>query len=118
MYQLTKSLLIISLVPMSFAARVFLCGDSTMAKGGGGGGTQGWGEYLKEYITLAVVNEAHAGTSARSYTTTGRFDAVAEQIAAGDFVIMEFGHNDGGEPSRYLLQSHHLSNLIFRHHEQ
>ncbi|KAG9025655.1 Rhamnogalacturonan acetylesterase [Tulasnella sp. JGI-2019a] len=76
---------------------VYLCGDSTMAKGGGGdGATDGWGQYLAQYITRAVVNDAIGGRSARSYTREGRFTAVAAAVVQGDFVVIEFGHNDGG----------------------
>jgi rhamnogalacturonan acetylesterase len=79
------------------SAKVYLAGDSTMAKGGAGSSaTQGWGEYLKYSLDLEVVNDAIAGRSARSYTEEGRFDAIADVVASGDFVIIEFGHNDGG----------------------
>jgi rhamnogalacturonan acetylesterase len=45
-----------------------------------------------------VVNDATAGRSARSYTREGRFAAVAKVVKPGDWVIIEFGHNDGGSP--------------------
>lgn len=69
--------------------RVFLIGDSTMAPGGGGSGTQGWGEYLKYSLNIAVINDAVAGRSARSYTDEGRFNTVAAAVVSGDFVIIE-----------------------------
>lgn len=100
---------------------VYLAGDSTMAEGGGGGGTQGqeivllrsyllskseyffltlirlgWGHYLQYSLSVPVVNKAVAGRSARSYTVEGRFQAIADLLAAGDFVVIEFGHNDAG----------------------
>ncbi|KAF9567011.1 SGNH hydrolase [Agrocybe pediades] len=74
---------------------VYLAGDSTMAKGGGGSGTDGWGQYLAQYLTLPVVNNAVAGRSARSYTDEGRFNTLINTVKAGDFVVIEFGHNDG-----------------------
>ncbi|TVY38922.1 Rhamnogalacturonan acetylesterase, partial [Lachnellula cervina] len=67
-----------------------------MAKGGGGTGTEGWGVYLPYSLTLTVVNDAIAGRSARSYTDEGRFTTLANTVSSGDFVIIEFGHNDGG----------------------
>jgi len=68
-----------------------------MALGGAGDGdTDGWGNYLAQYITRPVENYAIGGRSYRSYTREGRFAAVADLVAEGDFVIMEFGHNDGG----------------------
>lgn len=78
---------------------IYTCGDSTMAKDGGGdGATDGWGQYLGAYTTATVVNKAIGGRSARSYTDEGRFAAVAELVVAGDIVVIEFGHNDGGSP--------------------
>ncbi|CAG8978857.1 hypothetical protein HYALB_00008512 [Hymenoscyphus albidus] len=76
---------------------VWLAGDSTMALGGGGGVTQGWGVYLPYSLTgVKVVNKAIGGRSVRSFTDEDRFDAIAKDVVAGDIVIMEFGHNDGG----------------------
>ncbi|TVY25853.1 Rhamnogalacturonan acetylesterase [Lachnellula hyalina] len=75
---------------------VYLAGDSTMAKGGGGTGTEGWGVYLPYSLSLTVVNDAIGGRSARSYTDEGRFTTLANTVVSGDFVIIEFGHNDGG----------------------
>jgi len=80
---------------------IFLAGDSTDAPGGGGNGTQGWGEYLKYSIdpTKATINNsAFAGRSARSFTREGRFEAIAVLVKEGDWVVIEFGHNDGGSP--------------------
>lgn len=74
---------------------VYLAGDSTMAKGGGGSGTEGWGQYLAQYLTVPVVNDAVAGRSARSYTDEGRFNTLINTVKSGDFVVIEFGHNDG-----------------------
>lgn len=39
---------------------------------------------------------AVAGRSARSYTREGRFSTIAGLVKSGDYVIIEFGHNDGG----------------------
>ncbi|KAH9924622.1 SGNH hydrolase [Epithele typhae] len=80
--------------------KVYLAGDSTMAKGGGGSGTDGWGQYLQASLKNAVVvNDAIAGRSARSYMNEGRFQAIVDVVQPGDFVVIEFGHNDGGSLS-------------------
>ncbi|KAI1342669.1 SGNH hydrolase-type esterase domain-containing protein [Xylariaceae sp. FL0016] len=88
-----------SLAPRA-APTIYLCGDSTMAANGANDGdTDGWGQYLASYVTgAAVVNKAIGGRSARSYWDEGRFQAVADLAAAGDVVVIEFGHNDGGSP--------------------
>ncbi len=80
---------------------IFLAGDSTEAPGGGHNGTEGWGQYLKysfDHRTALVNNSAFAGRSARSFTREGRFQAIADLVKPGDWVIIEFGHNDGGSP--------------------
>ncbi|KAK3111067.1 hypothetical protein LTR53_014043 [Teratosphaeriaceae sp. CCFEE 6253] len=78
---------------------VYLAGDSTMAHGGGGSGTQGWGEYLQYSLSIPVVNRAIAGRSARSFTVEGHFAEIAALVQPEDFVVIEFGHNDGGSLS-------------------
>lgn len=55
----------------------------------------GWGQYLGQYLTIPVVNSAIAGRSARSYTDEGRFNTLIDTVNSGDFVVIEFGHNDG-----------------------
>ncbi|OBT40162.1 hypothetical protein VE00_08823 [Pseudogymnoascus sp. WSF 3629] len=83
------------------AATVYLAGDSTMAKNGGGSGTgtDGWGQYLADSLSIPVVNNAIGGRSARSFTREGRFDAIINTVVCGDIVVIEFGHNDGGSLS-------------------
>ncbi|KAJ7170040.1 rhamnogalacturonan acetylesterase [Mycena filopes] len=79
----------------AYAQTLYLAGDSTMAKGGGGSGTDGWAQYVGQYLTIPIVNMAIAGRSARSYTDEGRFTTLINTVKAGDFVVIEFGHNDG-----------------------
>ena len=70
-----------------------------MARTAAGTNTQGWGEYLRYSIdaSAAVVsNRAIGGRSARSFSREGRFAEVAGVVKAGDWVVIEFGHNDGG----------------------
>ncbi|CAI7655057.1 unnamed protein product [Penicillium bialowiezense] len=93
------AVLLSALVPSALGATIYLAGDSTMANNGGGSGTQGWGQYVSPYTSLTVSNKAVAGRSARSYTREGRFDAIAEVVQSGDWVVIEFGHNDGGSLS-------------------
>lgn len=59
----------------------------------------GWGKFLHYSMSIPVVNDAIAGRSARSYTREGRFDAIAAVLQPGDWVIIEFGFNDGGNIS-------------------
>ena len=73
-----------------------------MAPDGGHNGTEGWGQYLHYSFNsseLAVKNLARAGRSARSFTREGRFQSIFKQTKPGDWAIIEFGHNDGGNPA-------------------
>ncbi|KAI7776752.1 Rhamnogalacturonan acetylesterase [Diaporthe eres] len=77
---------------------VWLCGDSTMAPGGGHNGTEGWGQYLQYSLDssrIRVNNSAYAGRSLRTFSREGRFQAIFSKVQAGDWVVIEFGHNDG-----------------------
>jgi polygalacturonase/lysophospholipase L1-like esterase len=81
---------------------LFLIGDSTVRNGRGDGanGQWGWGEPIAAYFDLAkvnVVNRAIGGRSSRTFLTEGRWDQVLAELKPGDFVMMQFGHNDGGE---------------------
>lgn len=68
---------------------VYLIGDSTVASG------SGWGDFLEERLTgVTVTNAAVGGTSSKSFYDGGRFDAVRAALAPGDYVLIQFGHND------------------------
>jgi lysophospholipase L1-like esterase len=76
-----------------------LVGDSTVRSGGTGAGLWGWGERIKPFFDtnrINVVNDAIGGRSARTYFTEGRWQRVAEALHPGDFVLIQFGHNDQG----------------------
>ncbi|KAL2825027.1 SGNH hydrolase-type esterase domain-containing protein [Aspergillus cavernicola] len=88
----------LSLLPCVLAQTVYLAGDSTMADTGGAA-TDGWGGYIADSLSIAISNEAIGGRSARSYTREGRFQAIADVLQEGDYVVIEFGHNDGGSLS-------------------
>jgi lysophospholipase L1-like esterase len=78
---------------------LFLIGDSTVrnGQGNGGGGQWGWGDCLAPFFDtnkINVVNRALGGTSSRTFYRD-RWPAVLAMVRPGDFVIMQFGHNDG-----------------------
>jgi lysophospholipase L1-like esterase len=75
----------------------FVVGDSTVKNGSPPG--YGWGERIAPFFDPAkinVINAAIAGRSARTFFSEGRWGRVADQLKAGDVVIIQFGHNDGG----------------------
>lgn len=81
---------------------LFLIGDSTVKNGRGDGsnGQWGWGSFLADYFKLdaiSVKNKALGGTSSRTfYNNPKLWQQVLDSIQPGDFVMMQFGHNDGG----------------------
>ncbi|MBN2182602.1 MAG: hypothetical protein JW715_11875, partial [Sedimentisphaerales bacterium] len=81
---------------------LFLVGDSTVRTGSLGDGINGqwgWGAPIADYFDrtrINVLNRAMGGTSSRSYQTLGLWDKVLADMKKGDYVIMQFGHNDGG----------------------
>jgi lysophospholipase L1-like esterase len=80
---------------------VFLIGDSTVKNSWdkGADGLWGWGHPLAAYFDTSkinVENQALGGTSSRSYITAGHWQRVLALVKPGDYVIMQFGHNDGG----------------------
>lgn len=78
--------------------RVFIAGDSTAAEYGAERAPQaGWGQALQSWLDPSqwqVHNHAKGGRSTRSFIAEGRLDALANQLRAGDVVLIQFGHND------------------------
>jgi len=77
---------------------LFLIGDSTVKVGTPG--QTGWGEAIEEFFDrsrLNVVNYARGGRSSRTFLTEGLWNRVVNALRPGDFVLIQFGHNDGGE---------------------
>lgn len=85
---------------------VYMIGDSTMANKSLDAGNQerGWGHVLGGYFTEDVRVENHAvnGRSSKSFFDEGRWDAVVNKIRPGDYVFIQFGHNDEkADPKRH-----------------
>jgi lysophospholipase L1-like esterase len=80
---------------------VFLVGDSTVknGRGDGGGGLWGWGDFLGQFLDttkITVRNHAMGGTSSRTFQDKGLWQPVYDSLQKGDFVLIQFGHNDDG----------------------
>jgi lysophospholipase L1-like esterase len=76
---------------------LFLIGDSTVNTPTKG--VEGWGTpiaALFDKSKITVENRARGGRSSRTYYTEGLWDQVASALKPGDFLLMQFGHNDGG----------------------
>ena len=78
---------------------LFLVGNSTVrnGRGDGAGGQWGWGDFIAPYFETTkvnVLNRAVGGLSARTYISQGYWSKVLTLLKPGDFVMVEFGHND------------------------
>ena len=97
------ALLITFLVFSAFMAdrpvtTIFMIGDSTMANKDttGGNPERGWGMVLPCYFKEGVRIDNHAvnGRSSKSFIDEGRWEKVLSLIKKGDYVFIQFGHND------------------------
>lgn len=80
---------------------LFLVGNSTMrtgTKGNGNNGQWGWGAFAYQYFDeerITVENHALGGTSSRTFYNQ-LWPDVLKGVQAGDYVLIELGHNDNG----------------------
>lgn len=61
----------------------------------------GWGEMISEFLdttAIGISNQAMAGRSTRTFIKEKRWERVISAIQPGDFLIMQFGHNEGSKP--------------------
>lgn len=97
--------------------RIYLIGDSTCAtkKLDKQNPERGWGHMFQPLFDRDVVVENHAtnGRSTKSFRAEGRWDAVLEKLSAGDYVFIEFGHNDQKitDSTRYATPDEYAANL-------
>jgi len=76
---------------------VFTIGDSTMAnKKAEAAPETGWCQAFSLFVdpTVVVKNRAMNGRSSKSFISEGRWKAVLDSLNAGDYVFIQFGHND------------------------
>lgn len=86
--------------------RLHLVGDSTMAdKIALAYPERGWGQQLPYFMTsqLQIINHAANGRSTVRFANEGRWQLLLSELQAGDFVLIQFGHNDqkAEDPTRY-----------------
>ena len=93
------SLLLLSSFILPDKPTLYIIGDSTVRN------TNrpqcGWGEKIGDFfdsLQLSISNQAMAGRSTRTFIKEGRWDKVMSTIKKGDYLIMQFGHNEGSKP--------------------
>ncbi len=65
----------------------------------------GWGQVIGDYLSDSAIieNRAIGGRSLKSYNNDGRLDSILTEMHPGDYVIIQFGHNDGSsKPERFI----------------
>lgn len=97
-------LLLLLLTPCTFGfqlqnrpVHLFMVGDSTMAdKDPKAEPERGWGQALQALFddTVKVSNHAVNGRSSKNFISEGRWQIVLDNLQPGDYVIIQFGHND------------------------
>lgn len=110
---------ILGFTPQNDSVQVFLIGDSTLAnKAPEDAPETGWGMVLQDYFnvkSVAVRNHAVNGRSTKSFISEGRWITVLKDMKAGDWVLIQFGHNDSKDQdtSRYAAaNTDYRKNLI------
>lgn len=85
--------------------KIYLIGDSTVCDYKDSQFPMtGWGQVLKYFFNsdIQIVNHAIGGRSSRSFREQGRWKTVLNALKPGDFVFIQFGHNDRDtKPERY-----------------
>jgi len=87
----------LEIIPATDKVTVYLAGDSTVTDSSPEGFPySGWGQMLNYYFRHDVVVSNHAvgGRSSKSFIDEGRLDAIKQTIKEGDFLFIQFGHND------------------------
>jgi len=85
----------IRLTARADAISVFIAGDSTVTDQANEP-YAGWGQMLPRFFKpgVAVANHAESGEALRSFRSAKRLDKILSQIKAGDYLLIQFGHND------------------------
>ncbi|MGM9551065.1 MAG: stalk domain-containing protein [Clostridia bacterium] len=87
--------------------KIFIAGDSTAQSYRENMAPQaGWGQMLHMFFDDSVIieNRAMAGRSLKSFFNEGRWGGILNDAQEGDYVIIQFGHNEGSynKPERYI----------------
>lgn len=98
MRRILVAAILLALMPRAQPITVWLAGDSTMAqKQPDKRPETGWGEALQpcfDSSAVRIANRAMNGRSTRSFVAEGRWKAIVDSLKAGDYVFIQFGHND------------------------
>ena len=91
---------------------IYMIGDSTMAnKPVNDNPERGWGQLFSRFFNDNVKIENHAmnGRSTKSFINEGRWDSIMLKLKKGDYVFIEFGHNDEKKESPKVYAEAHTT---------
>ena len=115
--QVAVCLLLVSFAPLPTKhIKVYLVGDSTIAnKEVRAYPETGWGMPFRYFFdsTVTVDNRARNGRSTKSFINEGLWQPVVDNLKEGDYVLIQFGHNDEGKEKvgRYTTPDEFKANL-------
>ncbi|HXD77771.1 MAG TPA: pectinesterase family protein [Puia sp.] len=114
---LIPALLLIAFLPREKKIRIWLIGDSTMAnKEAKAYPETGWGMPFAGFFdsNVSVDNRARNGRSTKSFLAEGLWQPVLDSMQPGDYVLIQFGHNDEGKEKtgRYTTPGEFKANLL------
>lgn len=110
-------LLLLAAFAVDRPVRLYLAGDSTIAqKLVTRRPETGWGEMLQQHFDIdrvRVQNHARNGRSTRTFIEEGRWQALVDELRPGDYVFIQFGHNDASveKVDRYTPPADYRRNL-------
>lgn len=84
--------------------KVYLIGDSTMCDyEPKRAPLTGWGMPFKHFFnkTVTIDNRARGGRSTRTFLAENRWQPIADSLTEGDYVLIQFGHNDEAKEEKY-----------------
>ena len=133
--RIIKTMILLAIVMQVFAVvhaqtrpTLFIIGDSTVKTPTEG--QQGWGDPIADLFDqkkIKVENRARGGRSSRTFQTEGLWDQILAELKPGDFVLMQFGHNDASavndtSRARGTLkgtgeETEEIDNLLTKKHE-
>jgi lysophospholipase L1-like esterase len=103
-------------LPQKNKITVYLIGDSTMAdKAVIAYPETGWGMPFHYFFdsTVTVDNRAKNGRSTRTFIEEGRWQSVVDNLQKGDYVLIQFGHNDEVPTKKsYTTEDQFTANLV------
>lgn len=93
------TMILISFTKKQYKPTIYLIGDSTVRNSNKE--YWGWGTLLPDFLDSSKVkvdNQAMAGRSTRTFVKEGRWTKVDSMLKPGDYLLIQFGHNEGSKP--------------------